>query len=181
MERLTTGLDDGSIEKLRELAGGERRVGRFLSQVVTWLWHQKEQLEKTPLSDYVLVRRDVWRRIEQSQAQLNTVTNDTERLRQELSEIQEHQRVYDGRLAELEKVLASYTEEELDAMEESARKEGLRQIVWLMEKLSDEQLNEYIGRPEGEWIGEVLRKLSSQEIAKMKAQARGRVTAGAAG
>ncbi len=53
-DRLTTQLDDGSLEHLRELAGGERKVGAFLSGVVAWLWQNKAQLEDAPLADYAL-------------------------------------------------------------------------------------------------------------------------------
>ncbi len=53
-DRLTTQLDDGSLEHLRELAGGERKVGAFLSGVVAWLWQNKAQLETAPLADYTL-------------------------------------------------------------------------------------------------------------------------------
>ncbi len=53
-DRLTTQLDDGSLEHLRELAGGERKVGAYLSGVVAWLWQNKAQLETAPLADYTL-------------------------------------------------------------------------------------------------------------------------------
>lgn len=44
MERLSTSLEDGSIEKLRELAGGERKVGTYLSGVVSWLYENTTRL-----------------------------------------------------------------------------------------------------------------------------------------
>lgn len=43
-ERLTVSLEDGIPEKLRELAGGQRKVGAYLSDVVSWLWRHKEIL-----------------------------------------------------------------------------------------------------------------------------------------
>ncbi len=36
-ERLTVSLDDGILEKLRTLAGGERKVGEYLSRLIATL------------------------------------------------------------------------------------------------------------------------------------------------
>lgn len=44
-ERLTVSLEDGIPDKLRQLAGGERKVGAYLSGVVAWLWANKEKLD----------------------------------------------------------------------------------------------------------------------------------------
>lgn len=46
-ERLTVALEDGSIEKLRELAGGPRKVGAYLSAVTAWLWELELSEENT--------------------------------------------------------------------------------------------------------------------------------------
>jgi formate dehydrogenase maturation protein FdhE len=50
-ERLTVSLEDGSVERLRALAGGERKVGAYLSQVTAWLWANRDELQDTPLED----------------------------------------------------------------------------------------------------------------------------------
>ena len=33
------------MDQLRTLAGGDRKIGRYLSGVVDWLWHHREQLQ----------------------------------------------------------------------------------------------------------------------------------------
>lgn len=55
MERLTVALPDGSIERLRTLAGGERKIGGYLAPVVAWLWRHKEALHGRPLAEFVPV------------------------------------------------------------------------------------------------------------------------------
>ena len=54
-ERLTVSLEDGIPDKLRTLAGGERKVGAYLSDVVAWLWEYRESLQARPLSGMALV------------------------------------------------------------------------------------------------------------------------------
>ena len=44
-ERLTVSLEDGTLEKLRQMAGGQRKVGAFLSDAVALLWDSREALE----------------------------------------------------------------------------------------------------------------------------------------
>lgn len=58
MERLTASLEDGTLERLRTLAGGERKVGAYLSQVVAWLWDSKEDIDAAGLSGCVIVPRE---------------------------------------------------------------------------------------------------------------------------
>lgn len=53
-ERLTVQLEDGTVEKLRELAGGPRRVGNYLSRVTDWLWSQREVMGNTPVEEFTL-------------------------------------------------------------------------------------------------------------------------------
>lgn len=53
-ERLTVQLGDGSVEKLRELAGGERKVGAFLTDVVSWLHLYKDVLQTRPIAEFLL-------------------------------------------------------------------------------------------------------------------------------
>lgn len=57
-ERLTASLEDGTLEKLRTLAGGERKVGAYLSDVVAWLWEYREALQARPLSGMALVHSE---------------------------------------------------------------------------------------------------------------------------
>ena len=54
MARLTTSVTDETVERLRELAGGERKVGSYLDEVVTWLWTQRRVLEEYGLSRFNL-------------------------------------------------------------------------------------------------------------------------------
>ena len=57
-ERLTASLEDGTLERLRTLAGGERKVGAYLSDVVAWLWDYREALQARPLSGMALVHSE---------------------------------------------------------------------------------------------------------------------------
>lgn len=57
-ERLTVSLEDGIPDKLRTLAGGERKVGAYLSGVVEWLFYHREQLETAPLSSFAPVLQE---------------------------------------------------------------------------------------------------------------------------
>ena len=53
-ERLTISLPDGTLAPLRELAGGERSVGKFIAEVVQWLHPQAQLLREKKLASYVL-------------------------------------------------------------------------------------------------------------------------------
>lgn len=57
-ERLTVALEDGTLDKLRTLAGGERKVGAYLSQLVAWLWEHKEDIDAVGVAGCVILRRD---------------------------------------------------------------------------------------------------------------------------
>ena len=54
MARLTVSVEDETVERLRELAGGERKVGSYLDAVTTWLWTLRDESGQTPLRDYSL-------------------------------------------------------------------------------------------------------------------------------
>ena len=54
MARLTVSAEDETAERLRELAGGERKVGSYLDGVVTWLWTLRDESDRRPLRDYDL-------------------------------------------------------------------------------------------------------------------------------
>ena len=69
-ERLTASLEDGTLEKLRELAGGERKVGVYLSQLVAWLlWPHKEELDAAGPVGCVILRKDKLKNIPDAEAQ----------------------------------------------------------------------------------------------------------------
>lgn len=58
-ERLTVSLEDGTLVKLRELAGGERKIGAYLSRLVTWLlWPYREELDAVGPVGCVIMRKD---------------------------------------------------------------------------------------------------------------------------
>ena len=57
-ERFGVAVEEGTVEKLRTLAGGERKVGAYLSDVVAWLWGYKEALQARPLSSMALVHNE---------------------------------------------------------------------------------------------------------------------------
>lgn len=80
-ERLTVSLEDGSIERLRLLAGGERKVGAYLSGVVSWLWEYREALQAAPLVAYAPVLHEWIPRIAMSPEEQAQALEDTERLR----------------------------------------------------------------------------------------------------
>ena len=82
-ERLTVSLEDGIPDKLRTLAGGQRKVGAYLSDVISWLWYHREQLQTAPLSDFAPVLQEWIPRIvmspeEQQQALERKAHIDTE-------------------------------------------------------------------------------------------------------
>lgn len=69
-ERLTASLEDGTLEKLRTLAGGERKVGAYLSDVVAWLWYHREQLQTQPLQSFAPVLEERIPRVTMSAEEL---------------------------------------------------------------------------------------------------------------
>ena len=151
MERLTTQLEDGSIERLRELAGGQRKVGAYLSQVVAWLWAHKEQLGAAPLSNYTLIL--------QQDAYVSMPPDTIENI--------------ERRLGTLEEYFASLTEEQLNAMHESARQEDLKDIELMYNMLTDEEVEEYLATKDyGEYLAGRIAELSDEEIAELKANGR---------
>jgi len=45
-QRLTLSVEDGTVERLRELAGGERKVGEYVSDVAARLHDSPELLQR---------------------------------------------------------------------------------------------------------------------------------------
>lgn len=56
-DRLTAQLNESSVERLRTLAGGERKVGAFLVDVTTLLWEQREILQEMAQKRFYLNKR----------------------------------------------------------------------------------------------------------------------------
>lgn len=53
-EHLSASVNDGTIDKLRELAGGRRKVGEFLGDVVDLLWRHRHIIVGARLRDLVI-------------------------------------------------------------------------------------------------------------------------------
>lgn len=89
MERLTVALPDGAIATLRQLAKGERKVGAYLSNVVTWLADAQRQqvLAETPLSECVLVTKA---RVTGVDGQLQYFEESLTQLQRQLVQVQAH-------------------------------------------------------------------------------------------
>lgn len=106
MERLTISVDDNVVVTLRQLAGGERKVGAYLSSVVTWLADAQRQqvLAETPLSDCVLVAK----------ARVDTMNGNLQYFGEELARLERHLERVDRRNSELAEVLHSMTVEKID-------------------------------------------------------------------
>ena len=97
-ERLTASLEDGTLEKLRTLAGGERKVGAYLSDVVAWLWEYREALQARPLSGMALVYSEWIMTPEEQQQELERRAQIDARLDGLWQQVTEQQ----ARLAELQ-------------------------------------------------------------------------------
>ena len=107
-ERLTASLEDGTLEKLRELAGGERKVGAYLSQLVALLWPHREELKDFQLRDLALVPTEWIPHItmspeeqRQQQEDLQKLQQDYIALRQSTNEIQRSYRELNARMEAL--------------------------------------------------------------------------------
>lgn len=55
-ERLTVSLEDGSVERLRQLAGGQRKVGTFLSGAIQFLFGHAELIKTHDWRDLVITQ-----------------------------------------------------------------------------------------------------------------------------
>ena len=51
---LTTNVSGETVERLRELAGGQRKVGSYLDEVVSWIWENYESTGQVAAKDYTL-------------------------------------------------------------------------------------------------------------------------------
>lgn len=50
-EKLGVSVDAGTVEKLRKLAGGERKVGELISELTSFLWRERSVLARSSLVD----------------------------------------------------------------------------------------------------------------------------------
>ena len=55
-ERLTVSLEDGSVERLRQLAGGQRKVGTFLSGAIQFLFAHAQLIKSHDWRDLVITQ-----------------------------------------------------------------------------------------------------------------------------
>ena len=90
-ERLTVSLEDGIPDKLRTLAGGERKVGAYLSQLVAWLWEYREALEQegAGIRDFVPVRMEWIPRVVMSPEEQHQKLEDYDSFRAEMGRLQQ--------------------------------------------------------------------------------------------
>jgi hypothetical protein len=51
-ERFGVAVEEGTTAKLRQLAGGERKIGSYLTAVVDWLWLNRENWERHELREF---------------------------------------------------------------------------------------------------------------------------------
>lgn len=101
-ERITLALSPGTVERLRSLAGGQRKVGAFLSDVVTWLWSYRDALSGAPLQDFAPVLREWIPRIVVSPEEQNAAKDNVDQLRSQLDELEERLRRLDENINTLE-------------------------------------------------------------------------------
>ena len=118
-ERLTASLEDGTLEKLRTLAGGERKVGAYLSDVVAWLWEYREALQARPLSGMALVHSEWIMTPEEQQlalTQRDRIAAALEDLQRRMSELEAQAKdvaaEQERRLSEQERRLSEAEEQE---------------------------------------------------------------------
>lgn len=101
MERLTVALQDGQTAQLRKLAGGERKVGRLLDNVIQWLWLHRETLSDCQdIASFVPVRAQA----------LSEALAAQEMLDERVPELEAKTKELNGKFEELEKIIERTTE-----------------------------------------------------------------------
>lgn len=73
-ERFGVAVEAGTLDKLRALAGGERKIGEYLSRLIDATWEQKDD----PTSRDAIVRRS---------AELAVLTRRQARIEREINEL----------------------------------------------------------------------------------------------
>lgn len=179
-DRLTTQLDDGNLERLRILAGGERKVGAYLSEVTAWLWAHKEVLEAAPLFDYTLILpADADVLLEEANANLGKDAAAIQSLQQRIENVEDNlekalkriDEVADRRLSELKEASSSrWTKQEVDELEAYSRQLLINGLERLLSNPTHDEIRLFILRQiNGLWIQKWFSKLSDEEKAEFKA------------
>ena len=68
-DRLTVQLEDGRGAQLRTLAGGERKVGAYLSDVIDWLWFNRDTLAGADIMQFAPMTPERQQEVEQRMEQ----------------------------------------------------------------------------------------------------------------
>lgn len=60
-ERFGVAVEPGTLEKLRVLAGGERKIGEYLTDVIDFLWSQRDVMDDvvSPTSGLEALEADI--------------------------------------------------------------------------------------------------------------------------
>lgn len=53
-EHLSASVEAGTIEKLQALAGGQRKVGEFLTKIIDLMWKHRDLLKTNKLQDLII-------------------------------------------------------------------------------------------------------------------------------
>ena len=119
-ERLTVSLEDGTTENLRTMAGGERKVGVYLSNVVAWLWSYRDTLSGAPLTDFAPVLHEWIPRIVMTPEEQQEALEANKSIRAQLDAIDEYSQRLEEKLNLLEAKIdaTSHAGATMDAVEE---------------------------------------------------------------
>ena len=82
-ERLTVALEDGDVTRLRELAGGERKVGAYLHSVIEWLWFNRDALAGADIAQFAPMTPARQQEIERQMEQIETLMRSLEAAQRE--------------------------------------------------------------------------------------------------
>lgn len=88
-EKLTVSLEDGDVDKLRELAGGPRKIGTYLHSVVNWLWYHREQLQTQPLQSFAPVLQEWIPRVTMSPEEQRKATEANDAMLAQIRELEQ--------------------------------------------------------------------------------------------
>lgn len=81
MARLTVSVNDETVERLRTLAGGERKIGAMLDDVTAWLWSSYQDAGGAiTVAELLDGAGGLSRRIEGTEAQLAQVRSQADAL-----------------------------------------------------------------------------------------------------
>lgn len=81
MARLTVRVNDETVERLRTLAGGERKIGAMLDNVTAWLWSSYQDAGGAiTVAELLAGATGLPQRIEDTETQLTQVRSRTDAL-----------------------------------------------------------------------------------------------------